>query len=710
MNSHLKFLLFCGFILSFALGEPTDTKGTSSADNESAELDPALVELSKNKTTSNSKNGAKALPSAGNGPKTITGGNNEKPGNTTGGNNEKPGNTTGGNNEKPGNTTGGNNEKPGNTTGGNNEKPGNTTGGNNEKPGNTTGGNNEKPGNTTGGNNEKPGNTTGGNNEKPWEHHGRQQRENPGTPRGATTRTRETTGGQQRETRNTPRNPGTPRECNNEKPGNTTGGNNEKTDSRNRTVGNNEKPGNTTGGNNEKPGNTTGGNNEKPGNTTGGNNEKPGNTTGGNTNTDPKPSNANIKGDNNNTHSSTTASTNESSSTESSNDVVPTSPTVVDPLVLQLEEVVKKKAGQIKHCHFTFGPLTLKNPVDIETPQIRWEVTHDVAVEDMPPGEMTIDYRISTPAAAAIQKDFSIFYMDNTTTLPKDIFLSLPEYLLPANDPGASEEDLVTLFKTIFKGSTFATTALLNGPEQTERSMPFLKRELRLMNHRFCLFRLMADLRDEVGQPLEFMPGFIAYNEGVGKNMLALYKDLEDQTLIDAIIEGEHLQDKVNKVSSAALHGNLLGSDGKTALYFVVGAWEKSLPECEDDLPAHVRIKNGNAQERAPPTCRPKWLSRVSDILAATTPENIAEPTPETEQTEEPTDHTEEPPSNDETSTTNSSNDQTSTMNSWNGETSTMNSSNDQTSTMNSWNDQTSTMNSWNGTSTNSSSTKSPNP
>uniref|UniRef100_A0A183BUT5 Hexosyltransferase n=1 Tax=Globodera pallida TaxID=36090 RepID=A0A183BUT5_GLOPA len=127
------------------------------------------------------------------------------------------------------------------------------------------------------------------------------------------------------------------------------------------------------------------------------------------------------------------------------------------------------------------------------------------------------------------------------------------------------------------------------------------------MNHRFCLFRLMGNFRDKAARTLYFMPGFIGYNKDVAKRMLDLYKDLNNQTLIDAVIDGEHVLDKVNSPSSSSLHGNFLEADGKAAIYFVIQSWAKSLPECADDSPAHVMIKNGNAMERTAPTCRPKW-------------------------------------------------------------------------------------------------------
>uniref|UniRef100_A0A914HT45 Uncharacterized protein n=1 Tax=Globodera rostochiensis TaxID=31243 RepID=A0A914HT45_GLORO len=135
--------------------------------------------------------------------------------------------------------------------------------------------------------------------------------------------------------------------------------------------------------------------------------------------------------------------------------------------------------------------------------------------------------------------------------------------------------------------------------------------ELRLLNHRVCLLRLMANLREKAAHTFYFMPGFIGYNEDVAKNMIALYKDMKNQTLIDAVIDGELLLDKTNSTSSSSLHGNLLASDGKTAMYFIIQTWDKSLPECADDSFGHVMIKNGNAMDRTAPTCRPKWeLSR----------------------------------------------------------------------------------------------------
>uniref|UniRef100_A0A183BQT5 Secreted protein n=1 Tax=Globodera pallida TaxID=36090 RepID=A0A183BQT5_GLOPA len=330
-----------------------------------------------------------------------------------------------------------------------------------------------------------------------------------------------------------------------------------------------------------------------------------------------------------------------------------TSATNDDASLLKLQTEAKQFAEHITHCQFTFGPLPFNSPEEIQSPQKRWESTRQEATSNMATScEVPVDYRISTPMATAIQKNFSIYYMDNTTTLPKKYLDYLPENMIPANDPGLSEKQLVIVLKKMYRKNKMVTTVLLNGTEQTTRSLPFFKRELRLMNHRYCLFRLMGDLRDKAARIFYFMPGFIGYNKGVAKSMLALYTDLKNDELIDAIINGEHALDQVKTVSSSALHGNLLGSDGKAALYFIVHAWDKSLPECEDNLqPAHVMVKKGNDMERALPICRPKWLTRVSDILAATTTENTAETTPSTAQTEPPSpDHTEESPDHTEES------------------------------------------------------------
>uniref|UniRef100_A0A914H482 Uncharacterized protein n=1 Tax=Globodera rostochiensis TaxID=31243 RepID=A0A914H482_GLORO len=282
-----------------------------------------------------------------------------------------------------------------------------------------------------------------------------------------------------------------------------------------------------------------------------------------------------------------------------------TSATNDDESVLKLETEAKQFAEHITHCQFTFGPLTF-NSSEIQSPQKRWEKTRQVATSNMASCEVPVDYRISTPDAAAIQPNFSLFYVDNTTTVPKDFLTYLPENILAANDPGLSEEQLIIVLKKIFR-SKMSTTLLLNGTEQTKRSLPFLKRELRLMKHRFYLFRLMSNFKAEPERTFDFMPGFIGYYKDVAKKMLDLYKDLDNQTLIDAVIYGEHLLDQINSQSSASLHGNLLGADGKEVIYFVIQSWDKSLPECADDSLAHVMIKNGNAMERTAPTCRPKW-------------------------------------------------------------------------------------------------------
>uniref|UniRef100_A0A183CF30 NR LBD domain-containing protein n=1 Tax=Globodera pallida TaxID=36090 RepID=A0A183CF30_GLOPA len=133
-----------------------------------------------------------------------------------------------------------------------------------------------------------------------------------------------------------------------------------------------------------------------------------------------------------------------------------------------------------------------------------------------------------------------------------------PKSTLAANDPDVDDAKLITLLKKIYQRNAKATTGLLNETEQVKRSLPFFKRELRLMNHRVCLFRLMANLRDKAAHTFYFMPGFIGYNKDVAKHMFALYKDMKNQTLIDAVIDGELLLDKMNSsTSSSSLHGNL---------------------------------------------------------------------------------------------------------------------------------------------------------
>ncbi|KAI3418216.1 hypothetical protein GPALN_010433 [Globodera pallida] len=616
MNSHLKFLLFCGFILSSALGGPTDTKGTNS---EGTELDSVLGAKSNNGTGPNEKS-KEPLPSAGKGSKTLE--NVPSPNlltpnntNTTNENSKEPLPSAGKGSKTLENVPSPNLLTPNNTntTNENSKEPLPSAGKGSKTLENVPSPNLLTPNNT---------NTTNENSKEPLPSAGKGSKtlENVPSPNLLTPNNTNTTNGESKEPL-------------------PSAGKGSKTleNDLSAKASNMTTPSGDTASNMTTPSDTEA------------NNTTPSDT--------PDNGSSTVASDvddstENPLTSSTTASTNESVSTSSTGDVS-TSSTVDDSSVLKLMKVAIKKAGQIKHCQFTFGPLTLKNPEDIVLPQVRWEATRDQAGEDLvPAGEVPVDYRISTPAAANIQGDFNAYYLDNTTTLAKNIFLSLPDHLLPANDPSTSDDDLIALFKTIFHRSEFANRDLLNGTEQAERSLPFLKRELRLMNHRFCLFRLMADLRDAAEQPLEFMPGFIGYNAGVAKSMLALYTDLKNDELIDAIINGEHALDQVKTVSSSALHGNLLGSDGKAALYFIVHAWDKSLPECEDNLqPAHVMVKKGNDMERALPICRPKWLTRVSDILAATTTENTAETTPSTAQTEPPSpDHTEESPDHTEES------------------------------------------------------------
>uniref|UniRef100_A0A183BXI0 DUF4300 family protein n=1 Tax=Globodera pallida TaxID=36090 RepID=A0A183BXI0_GLOPA len=163
---------------------------------------------------------------------------------------------------------------------------------------------------------------------------------------------------------------------------------------------------------------------------------------------------------------------------------VPTSATGDDASLLKLEGVAKQFAEQIGHCQFTFGPLPFNSPAHIQSAQKRWEATRQVATLNMAAGEVPIDYRISTPDAAANHKDFAVYYMDNTTTLPWNIFDLLPEHMLAANDPDVDDETLIILLKKIYQRNAKATTVLLNEMEQVKRSLPFFKRELRLMNHR----------------------------------------------------------------------------------------------------------------------------------------------------------------------------------------------------------------------------------
>uniref|UniRef100_A0A914I2Z3 Uncharacterized protein n=1 Tax=Globodera rostochiensis TaxID=31243 RepID=A0A914I2Z3_GLORO len=67
-------------------------------------------------------------------------------------------------------------------------------------------------------------------------------------------------------------------------------------------------------------------------------------------------------------------------------------------------------------AQFTSGPLPLNSPE-------RWEATRQEATLNMAAGEVPVDYRISTPDAAANQKNFPVFYMDNTTTLHGTFFI-----------------------------------------------------------------------------------------------------------------------------------------------------------------------------------------------------------------------------------------------------------------------------------------------
>ncbi|KAL3112606.1 hypothetical protein niasHT_017973 [Heterodera trifolii] len=235
---------------------------------------------------------------------------------------------------------------------------------------------------------------------------------------------------------------------------------------------------------------------------------------------------------------------------------------------------VNKIADEITECEFYF--VHLKDLKAKELEKLWTQTKQEADSDNKKMAEDSVDYRIVTPAISKDQPDMATLYLQDTDDLPSDpMDLRKEEYF--AADTELDDTKFLEKILPIYTTKPLAKGYLDGTKHDKTKVGPFFRREIRLMKHRFCLFSLMIKLKNSgKEQHLKYMPGFVAYNKNVSKDLLDFDITKADADTIRANqIDNEYALFQKKQSSTMALRGSLVGEDGQ-AVYFSI--WSKSAP------------------------------------------------------------------------------------------------------------------------------------